>query len=549
MRCRSAVLVACLAFATVVPHGWVRADPVVAQIGGDIVGAGGGFGRSLATSADGTRVVVGAPSERSGGGSVRVYDVDEELRDWTMVGNEFQGAGGEPEFGFGDHLGTSVDLSADGSRLAIGAPTVWDVETQVGRVAVHEWDGLAWRQLGDGITGTGIGTDVSMSGDGTRVAVSGTSSVEVFEWTGTEWATVGPGIADDSSDLASGRSVELSATGDRLAVGSWGNPEIDPPIPGSVKVFDWDGTAWTQSGSELRGPTGDRLFGWDLALSEPATRLVVLTMADVDGAETASVFDWEGGEWRLGGVASGAADRSWQDTSVAISADGRRLAIADSRDDTFVFDWDGATWQRTARLDRGATIALGLDGGRIAIGEPWFTIAPPDEPPSVAPGRVRVFELFPGAEDFDLDTRCEGPEDEPGQHRGILSVAIDDRTARSYELHLEGVSTGIRELLRLGDEGGGRLEYGPYPDDTYQIVIEPVTNRSVELLIDQLTIECSTTTSTTHPTSAPATPSSLPTDGILPPTGPGRASPNLLGIAVASLVLGFVLVIVRRPAR
>lgn len=530
MSLRHIVIAAGLACVIANAPGTVRAEPIVAQIGDDIVTDGGLFGAAVATSSDGTRVAVGAPAESSGGGSVRVYDYDDGLGEWTMTGGEFAGVGGDPEFGFGDHVGTSVDLSADGSRLAIGAPAVRDVETQVGRVAVHEWDGESWRQLGDDITGSGVGDVVSLSADGTRIALGGAGSSRVLEWTGGEWVALGPDIVDDSGPLNGfGQSVELSAAGDRLAVGAPGNPETDPPVAGFVRVFEWDGAAWTQSGTDLVGAPDAALFGWDLAFSQDAERLVVLTLADVDGAETASIFDWDDVDWLRSGVAAGEPDGSWLDTAVAVSADGLRLAIADAADDTLVFDWDGTTWQRTVRLDPGAPIAMARNGGRLALGDP-------------SQGRVRMLELFPGPEGFGLDTTCEGSEDEP--ERGLLLVTLDDPSLRRYELDVAGLSTGIRESIRVQAEGGGQLVYGPFPDDTYQVVVRPATNSGIEILTDQVTIACSTVPPTTAPT-----PSSVPTVSTLPATGPARDATTIFGIATAMLIIGSSLQIVRRQRR
>ena len=92
---------------------------VWSQVGGDIDGeaAGDYSGRSVALSSDGTRLAVGA-YENDGTGSyaghVRVFDLGGGA--WTQVGGDIDGEAA------GDRFGSSVALSSDGSRLAVGGP-------------------------------------------------------------------------------------------------------------------------------------------------------------------------------------------------------------------------------------------------------------------------------------------------------------------------------------------------------------------------------------------------------------------------------------------
>ena len=68
-----------------------------------------------------------------------------------------------------DQFGQSVSMSADGTRVAIGAP-----RASSGRVKVYELIGSSWTQVGNDIDGDGgnSGYSVSMSSDGSRVGWS-----------------------------------------------------------------------------------------------------------------------------------------------------------------------------------------------------------------------------------------------------------------------------------------------------------------------------------------------------------------------------------------
>jgi WD40 repeat protein len=90
------------------------------QLGADIDGeaAGDNSGWSVALSSDGTRLAVGAYGNDGTGtdaGHVRVFDWDENQSTWTQVGADIDGEAA------GDQSGQSVDLSSDGTRLAVGA--------------------------------------------------------------------------------------------------------------------------------------------------------------------------------------------------------------------------------------------------------------------------------------------------------------------------------------------------------------------------------------------------------------------------------------------
>ena len=70
-------------------------------------------GTSVALSFDGNRVAIGAAVNENAG-RVRIYDFVESQ--WMQSGSTFEGQAA------GDRFGESVSLSSDGNRLAIGAP-------------------------------------------------------------------------------------------------------------------------------------------------------------------------------------------------------------------------------------------------------------------------------------------------------------------------------------------------------------------------------------------------------------------------------------------
>ena len=84
---------------------------------------------SVSMSSDGTRVAIGAVGNNGGAGHVRVYA--ESGGTWTQVGDDIDGEAA------GDESGTSVSMSSDGKRVAIGAYKNDGTGSDAGHVRVY----------------------------------------------------------------------------------------------------------------------------------------------------------------------------------------------------------------------------------------------------------------------------------------------------------------------------------------------------------------------------------------------------------------------------
>ena len=137
-------------------------SPSVAQLGSNIERPA----LALAMNSNGTLVAVALKA--SGGATtsnaVAVYQYDGT--DWSQRGADIAISGV-----------TSVSLS-DNGLLAIGKPAASDGGTENGLAQVYEWSGTAWNQYGGNITGDSnfdqLGISVDLSGDGTRLAIGAT---------------------------------------------------------------------------------------------------------------------------------------------------------------------------------------------------------------------------------------------------------------------------------------------------------------------------------------------------------------------------------------
>lgn len=254
------------------------------QVGSDLVGdnASDNFGGSVAISADGSIIAVGAPQGNTNGpvrGYARVYE--NVAGTWAQVGSDFIG---QSDF---DTLGSSVDLSADGTKIAIGAS---GVSTAKGEVRVYEFDGMSWSQLGSTMSGVvnndRFGNSVNFNADGTFLAVgipfsdangtpSGTNSgqVKVYRYT-SNWNQI---FVDAilGENFALGTAVALSDNGSVLVASA---PQTNDPANGAgfVRIYKYNGTSNTYAfTASLVGESNQDRYGTSVALSDDANFLSV----------------------------------------------------------------------------------------------------------------------------------------------------------------------------------------------------------------------------------------------------------------------------------
>jgi hypothetical protein len=143
-----------------------------------------------------------------------------------------------------DNFGYSVSLSADGLRVAIGSPKNSGLQNNkaYGNVRIFQWkfDDF-WEQLGGDIDGNAqveerSGFSVSLSADGLRVAIGapGGDTVRLYEYKDNLWTKLGQDFVHEG---ASGYFVCLDEDGDRVAIGAPFDVS-DAGTEGVVRVYE-----------------------------------------------------------------------------------------------------------------------------------------------------------------------------------------------------------------------------------------------------------------------------------------------------------------------
>ena len=330
------------------PLGWV-------QIGNDIYGEASQdyLGSSVALSSDGSIVAIGAPYNDGNGtnsGHVRVYERNADVAlGWAQIGNDIDG---KSSYNYG---GWSVALSSDGSIVAIGAYHNNDVGTDAGHVRVYERDDsvpLGWTQIGGDINAEApqdySAYSIDISSDGSIVAIgapyndgSGTNSghVRVYERNADValgWAQIGNDIDGEAGSDHSGRSVALSSDGSIVAIGADDNDNIDTDV-GHVRVYERDDSAplgWTQIGSDIDGESRMDNSGHSVAISSDGS-IVAIGAPDNDGVDSnaghvriyqrddSATLGWT----QIGSDIDGESRNGYFGRSVALSSDGLTVVI------------------------------------------------------------------------------------------------------------------------------------------------------------------------------------------------------------------------------
>lgn len=353
------------------------------------------FGSSVALSADGNVLAVGAPYEdssspgtanegASSAGAVYVYTRGE---DGNWSGPQYLKASNPGEF---DYFGTIVALSGDGTVLAVGATGEASSATGIGGIANDDapWAGAVYVFTRSGSTWSG------------PVYVKA-SNTHPYAWFGYSLA-----LNADGTTLAVGATDEDSG-----ATGIGGNQVPDRGVlgptncalsSGAVYVYSRNGATWSSTPVYIKAPQAENFsnFGWSLSLSDDGNLLAV-TQPWGDNGGAVHSYVRSNGTWSLFASITSPSEDTYTEfgRAVALSRDGNTLAVGASWDSTptahigaetdapiaysgnvYVYkrsatEWSAPTYVKapnpTSDVGFGMQVALSADGLTMVVGAPW----------------------------------------------------------------------------------------------------------------------------------------------------------------------------------
>ncbi len=377
---------------------WQQSDALLANRTGD----NDAFGKSIALSADGKTLVVGALNEDSNSTGVNGDDTNNDApnsgavyvfthsgSDWNQVAYIKANNANE-----GDRFGTDVAVNQDGTLLVVGAPNersnsrVINGEqnnnaSNAGAVYVFQLIEETWQQqayikakdaAADDLFGFTIALDntgqtlavgairedssaVGVNGDAFNTAANKSGAVYVYVREDDTWAEQAFIKASNTSAGDNfGQALSLSGDGNTLAVaavkeassatGIDGEQSFDDaPVAGAVYVFVRTDTDWAQQ-AYLKASNTDAndSFGIALSLSNTGDLLAVGASAE---------------------------------ESNAVGINGNQFDNTAQAGATYVFERNGTQWAQKTYLkasntgegDRfGISVALNSDGKTLAVG-------------------------------------------------------------------------------------------------------------------------------------------------------------------------------------
>ncbi|SCZ68400.1 hypothetical protein [Thiohalomonas denitrificans] len=376
-----------------------------------------------------------------------------------------------------DQFGRALSLSADGNTLAVGA-----------------------RQEGSKATG--------IDGDQTDNSASSSGAVYVFTRSGgSAWSQQAYVKASNTETFDRfGSALSLSADGNTLAVGAYGEDSVATGIggdqgdnsasrSGAVYVFTRSGSDWSQAAYVKASNTeAEDEFGGALSLSADGDTLAVgahyegsaATGIDGDEGDNAAyksgavyVFTRSDTTWNQQAYvkASNTEDRDRFGVALALSDDGDTLAVgANSEESTatgidgdqadnsagasgavYVFTRSDTTWSQQAYVKAsnaeasdyfGGALSLSADGDTLAVGasgeDSVATGIGGDQSDNSASSSGAVYVFTRSGSDWSQGAYVKASNTESGDmFGGALSLSADGNTVAVGTMNEDSVATGI----------------------------------------------------------------------------------------------------------
>lgn len=384
------------------------------------------FGAALATSDDGSTVVVGAPGFGTSG-AVYIFERENEWHQQAKI---------TPADDAGVSVGRAVDVNAEGTLVIVGAPP--DERRHAGMALVYSPEGDTW-ELVDRLRAEpdtpaeGFGWAVALDGDGSTALVGapilhslpgenlpGRGYVfEGSEWTQTAMLSI-PGDYEFATENYSqhrswGRTVALSDSGSTALLG---NPFVGLGF-GEVHAFTADADQWSHA-TMLRSGVEDQHLGYALDLTADGD--VAVIGSNVDGEVTpheegfVDILEETTSPWSAFEVDVLAPDDGEPmdrfGRAISIEDEGETILVGSPYKDTasgsnagavYLYGRDAGTFDRRRTLVAadgseehrfGETVAVDGDGKLAFVGAPLATV---DHQLS---GKLYVFYI---AEDTNLN--------------------------------------------------------------------------------------------------------------------------------------------------
>jgi hypothetical protein len=226
---------------------------------------------------------------------------------------------------------SSMDMSADGSIVAIGNAVEGCVQIYEARPSWIFLDEICDE------TSDLFGSAVSLSGSGSMLAVSGFTLdgarpgfVRAYQYTNanSEWLAIGQDMVGETHDDFFGKSIDLSDSGDILAVGAPGDAIL--LLAGKVDIYTFNATHWNLLGESPRSLDNPNSFGNSVSLSSSGN-VVAIGAPSVASTGSIEVYRFVNQGWnRVSEPIQGQFANETLGHSVSVAAVGDTITVSGS---------------------------------------------------------------------------------------------------------------------------------------------------------------------------------------------------------------------------
>ena len=162
---------------------------------------------------------------------------------------------------------TSTGITGTGSSITITIPNELALLSGSEPILIGEINGdAAYDYSGISVSSNGDGTIVAIGASGNNGRGSDSGHVKIYQYNGSSWTQLGEDIDGEAAYDEFGWSVSLSDDGTIIAIGSENSNH--------VKIYQWDGISWTQL-SDIEGEAEGDDFGICVSLNNDGTRVFI----------------------------------------------------------------------------------------------------------------------------------------------------------------------------------------------------------------------------------------------------------------------------------
>lgn len=293
----------------------------------------GRFGTQVAVNTAGNIVVASSPQATNGfliAGEITIYS-------YSTAGAGFTwNKGGISGNAANQLLGRSLAINSEATRI------VHTINTSNGVIEVKQFTAPStWTKLGQTITIGQNPINLSMDGPGNNfiMGVPGNNAnaglARIYNWNGTNWTQRGNDFLGEANQRLG--SVSINKSGNTIAIGApYTANDVD--FNGSVSALEWDGSAWLMKGSVLSGVESKSRFGTCVVFNYEGTILAVGAPGKINSNNSTGevrVYEFKDFNWTQMGpsITPSVSTNDAFGSSLAFNSAGNILAIGDNLDD------------------------------------------------------------------------------------------------------------------------------------------------------------------------------------------------------------------------